>query len=807
MLAAGGSLALPRLFAPDAFAAEVFGRVPARSGTFLTASHWGMHNAVIQDGKLIKVERFAKDLYPTTMFEAFPSQVYAKTRVGFPAVRKGFLERREKSDRSGRGREPFVQVSWDTALDLVAEELKRVKQTYGNASIFPGTFDWQSAGLLHNAGAITRRLLGQFGGFTDNTGDYSVGCAMVLLPYILGSEQFTVYGEQNAWPTILENTRTLVFWGCCPKKNCQIGTHPSDHYLYGAFDELKRRKDIKILSVDPRRTDSALDLNAKWIAPRPNTDTALMLAIAHELLTSGRYDRNFVSKYTYGFDRFADYVKGGADGKAKTPEWASPITGLSVKTIRELADALVSPRTMIITGYAVQRADHGEQPYWMLVTLASMLGHIGLPGGGIGFSYHYDNGGDLMANAPVVPGIEAGPNPLANQAMPAARLVADMLLNPGGKFPYNGKQLTYPDIRLIYWAGGNPISHQENINKFLEGWRRPETIIVQDPFWTASARVADIVLPATTGFERNDIEICGAYSRQYLVAMPQVISPVGESRNDYDICADIARRLGHGDSFTEGKTSQEEWLRSFYESSLRDAKAQGLKMPTFEEFWRLGYVEFPVPKSSRSYTTFSAFRADPLLNPIGTASGRIEIYSPAIAAMKLDDCPPHPTWLEPSEWLGGKGVDRHPLAMLSPHPPHRLHSQLDNSEFRRTYEVAQREPVWISPRDAESRGIRNGDVVRIFNDRGQVLAGAVVTDRVMPSVIALHAGAWYDPLEPGKIGTLDKHGLANVLTLDKPASKLSQGNVANTCLVQVEKFTEAAPAISVFDPPAFLGKA
>ena len=796
-LAAGGGLALPRLLDPDAFAAAVFGREAPESRRLLTAGHWGMYGAVVQDGRLVSVEPFAKDTHPTRMIEAFPAQVYAGTRVGSPAVRKSFLERGAKSDRALRGREPFVRVSWDHALDLVAGEIKRVKSEHGNASLFAGTVDWQSAGLLHNANAVVRRLLGLAGGFTDNSGDYSIECAMVILPHVLGALE--VYSEQSAWPSLLANTKVLVLWGCCPMKNNQIGTHPSDHAAYGALEKLRARKDIEILCIDPRYTDSAEYLGARWIAPRPNTDTALMLGIAHELYTTKLHDKAFLEKYTYGFDKFLPYLLGESDRTPKSPEWAASITGIDAGTIRELARKLASPRTMILTGYAIQRADHGEQPYWMLVALASMIGQIGLPGGGIGFSYHYDNGGDLQAAAPGFAGLSAGDNPVKD-AVPVARTVADMLLNPGKEIDYNGGKVKYPDIRLIYWAGGNPLSHQYQINRMLEAWQRPETLIVQDPFWTASARFADIVLPATTGFERNDIEFCGTYSQQYLVAMPQVIEPVGESRNDYDICAGIAQRLGVYDAFTDGKKDQIEWLRSFY-AAAQQPKEPHPPLPSFDEFWRRGYLEFPVPPKASSYTTFADFRANPAAHALGTASGRIEIFCEPIARMGYADCPGHPVWIEPAEWLGSAQAKQHPLHLVSPHPPHRLHSQLDNTWIREWYEVAEREPVFLHPEEAKSRGIRHGDVVRVFNDRGELLAGAVVTERIRPGVACIHEGAWYDPLEPGRLGTLCKHGLVNLLTLDKGASSLSQGGVANTALVQVERYAAEPPPISAFRSP------
>jgi trimethylamine-N-oxide reductase (cytochrome c) len=224
-------------------------------------------------------------------------------------------------------------------------------------------------------------------------------------------------------------------------------------------------------------------------------------------------------------------------------------------------------------------------------------------------------------------------------------------------------------------------------------------------------------------------------------------------------------------------------------------------MPGFDAFWRAGFTEFPVPADAKEYVKHADFRANPVKNPLGTPSGKIEIYSKAIAAFNYDDCPPHATWIEPAEWLGAAKATTYPLHVVSPHPSSRLHSQLDNSALRGTYEIGAREPIWLSVNDAKARGIAQGDVVRVFNDRGSVLAGALVTSRVRAGVVVLHEGAWYDPDEPGKPGALCKHGLINVLTLDKGASKLSQGNIANTALVQVEKYDRTPPPVTAFEGP------
>jgi trimethylamine-N-oxide reductase (cytochrome c) len=768
--------------------------------TVLTATHWGIVEAVTENGRLVKTLPFAKDPAPTKMISAFPDRVYSRSRVAYPMVRRGFLKNGAAGDRSLRGADEFVRVSWNEALDLVANELKRVKTKYGDAAIFPGTVDWQSSGLLHNAATLTRRMLGLHGGFTDDTGDPSIAAAMVILPHVVGDLE--VYDQQTSWPMILENSNTVVLWGCCLIKNNQIGTHPADHYAYVALKQLKEKAashKIKVISIDPRITDTAQELGAHWIAPRPNTDTALMLALMYTLYIEKKYDADFVAKYTYGFDKFVPYLLGKVNGQPKTPEWAASITGIHAGRIRELARTLAHGRTMLISGYAIQRADHGEQPYWALVTLAAMLGQIGLPGGGFGFSYHYDNGGSLTAKAPGIVGISAGDNPIKS-ALPFER-VTDMLLNPNAPFDYNGQKMTYPDIKMIYWAGGNPLTHLWETNKVVEAWRRPETIVVADPFWTPTARFADIVLPATTTFERNDIEMSGAYSQRFIVGMHKAIEPVGESRNDYDIMTGIAQRLGFEDKFTEKKTEMD-WLRSFYAQAQQAAKPLGVAMPDFDAFWNgPGYIEFPIPADAKDYVKHADFRADPVKNPLGTPSGKIEIYSNTIEGFKYDDCPPHPTWIEPTEWLGGAQAKKYPLHIVSPHPQYRLHSQLDNTVLREAYEIGEREPIWINTDDAKARGITHGDVVRVFNDRGSALAGAFVTPRMRRGVVMLQEGAWYDPDEPGRPSAMCKHGLINVLTLDKGTSKLAQGNVANTALVQIEKYHQPLPAITAFVAP------
>jgi trimethylamine-N-oxide reductase (cytochrome c) len=764
--------------------------------TQFTATHWGPVYAHVEGGKFVRVTPFSKDPYPSRVLNSFADRVYASSRIKSPMVRADFLKRGAQSDTSQRGRGEFVRVTWQDALDLVARELKRVKSAHGNQAIFAGSVDWHSVGFLHNPPVLLRRLLNLNGGFVDCSGDFSVQAAATILPHVVGDAE--VYDQQSAWPTILKHTNVLVLWGANLMINNLIGWNPTDHYVYSALPQLKKSQ-VRIISIDPRRTETAEYLGADWVPLRPNTDVALMLGIAHTLYTEKLYDRNFLAKYTFGFDRFLEYVLGKTDDHPKTPEWAAAITQVPASTIRSLARTIARGRTMLMGGWAIQRQDHGEQPPWMLVTLAAMLGQIGLPGGGFGFGYHYASGGVPAADAPEISGIDAGTNPV-KLVIPYDHMISDLLLHPGQTIDFNGQKLTFPDIKLVYWAGGNPLSHQMDRNRQIEAWRRPETIIVNEIFWTPTAKFADIVLPVTTTFERNDLEIMGEYSHRYILAMHKVVDPLYEARSDYAIFSDLSDRLGVRDKYTAGRDEMG-WIRSFYDAARKKAGRAHPNMQSFDQFWQKGYVEFPIPATATEFVKFADFRANPALHALGTPSGRIEIYSKTIEGYHYEDCPPHPSWLEPVEWLGSSTAKEYPLHLISPHPKDRLHSQLNNTSIRQWYEISGREPILLHPTDAKARGISNGDVVRVFNRRGQFLAGAVVTDQIRPQVVAVHEGSWYDPDKPGEIGALDKHGNVNLVTSDKSASKLSQGNIANTVLVQVEKYRETPPPVTAFTPP------
>ncbi len=608
-------------------------------------SHWGAFSAIVEDGRVVGTAPFALDPDPSPLIDAIPDAVHSPTRIAGPMVRQGWLEG-ERAGGVGRGRDAFVPVGWERALDLVAGELGRVRREHGPAAIMGGSQGWSSAGLFHEARGQLRRFLAACGGFVDQTSNYSFGAALTFLPHVLGSAQ-AVAGPLTSWSSIAKHTRLLVLFGGANPKNTQVAKGGCAwHGTSGSVAALARAG-VRVVNVSPIREDGPAAVAPEWIAIRPNTDAAMMLALAHTLVAEGRHDAAFLARCCSGFERVLPYLTGAADGEPKDAAWAEAITGVPAQTIRALARQMAAERTMLTASWSLQRADHGEQAYWALVLLAACLGQIGLPGGGFGFGY--GSSGNIAEPPPLF----AGPtmpslrNP-AGLAIPAAR-IADCLLHPGERYDYDGASATYPDIRLVYWAGGNPFHHHQDLNRLRRAWRRPETIVVHEPWWTATARHADIVLPATTTLERNDLG-CSPRDR-FVIAMHKAIDPVGGARNDFDILRDLARRLGCEAAFAEGR-DEAEWLRHIY-GRFRESARSNL-VPEFDAFWEKGWVE--LPRASEEYVLFADFRADPEGHKLRTPSGRIELYSEAIAAFNYDDCPPHPAWIEPAEWLGAKAA-------------------------------------------------------------------------------------------------------------------------------------------------------
>ena len=540
---------------------------------------------------------------PSPIGNALAESVDSPLRIAEPAVRRSWLEHGPAASTERRGAEPFVAVSWDEAERLVAAEIERVRRTHGNASIFAGSYGWGSAGQFHHAQGHLYRLLNLVGGFTRSVNTYSLAAAENIMPHVMGPFPW-LQGQHTSWPSIIGHTELMVCFGGMPLKNSQINYRGVARHTQRGYMREAREAGIAFVNVGPLRDDVADFLDAEWLPARPNTDVAIMLGLAHTLLEEGRHDEDFLSRYCVGFERFAAYLRGESDGRPKDVAWAAELSGLDAETLRGLARRMADSRTMINMSWSLNRQDHGEQPFWTGAALAAMLGQVGLPGGGVAFGYAATSNMGLHSHRMRWAGLNPGPFPV-DDLIPVSR-IADMLLNPGAAFDFNGRRLRFPDVRLLYWLGGNPFHHHQDLNRLLRAWRRPETVVVHEPWWTPLARHADIALPATTPLERNDFVTSPSDPR--VLAVQRCIAPYAESRNDFDILAGIAERLGCAQGFTEGR-SEMDWLRHLHDQNRQRAAEQGFTLPDFDTFWREG--ECGLPEREDVQVMHAKFRADP----------------------------------------------------------------------------------------------------------------------------------------------------------------------------------------------------
>jgi len=760
-----------------------------------SSTHWGAFTAQVSEGDIVAATALSSDANPAPQLQNLPGAVRHRSRVANPAVRRGWLHN-GPGPSSTRGTEEFVEVGWDELVDLLAAELRRVVDRYGNEAIYGGSYGWASAGRFHHAQSQIHRFLNLLGGYTASRHTYSAGASEVIYPHIFGMELFGALAGTTTWDVIAEQTELLVAFGGLPLKNTTVvpggaTRHPDRDYI-SAY----RARGGQLVSISPLRDDitaiaGPLDDRCRWIAPVPGTDVAIMLGLAYVLATESLADRAFLSRYCTGYDRFEPYLLGRDDGVPKTPEWAAALSGLNAGELRDLARHMAASRTLITTSLSLQRIEYGEQSVWMGATLAAMLGQIGLPGGGYGHGYSANG----VGNPPLacrLPRLPQGTNPVRTFIPVAA--ITELLERPGEQLPYNGMMLKLPSIKCIYWAGGNPFHHHQNLPRLRRALSRVDTVVVHEQYWTAMAKHADIVVPATTSFERDDFT--GSSTDPMLVAMKTLVPRYANARDDYDTFSALAHRLGFGPQFTEGRTAGE-WLAHLY---TKWAVEQNFPVPSFADFWHAGHVELP---TKTGVTLLADFRCDPVGYPLGTPSGRIEIYSTTIDSFGLPDCAGHAAWYEPSEWLGGPRAAVFPLHLIANQPRTRLHSQLDHGGVSMASKIRGREPIRMHPADADARDLSNGDIVRVFNDRGACLAGVVIDDGLRPHVVQLATGAWFDPADPTDPDAMCVHGNPNALTNDSGTSSLARGSTGQHVLVQIEKFTGELPRLHAHEPPRF----
>ncbi|MCX6575677.1 MAG: molybdopterin-dependent oxidoreductase [Candidatus Aminicenantes bacterium] len=723
----------------------------------------------VWEGRIVRIEGDDRpndsvedpQLRPCIRGLSYRRRQYHPDRLQYPMKRAG-----------KRGEGKFVRISWDEALDKIAAEMQRIKQAYGNTAMYVpyGTGSYNQI----NGRQTAQRLMNLFGGSLGFYNSYSWAAISYATPYVYGTN---VTGNQRQdWL----NSKYILMWSWNPSE-MRDGTN-SEYILKKA-----KEKGAKLVCIDPRMTLSAVALADEWVPIRPGTDTAMMSAMAYVMITEKLYDAGFVKTHCLGFDEtqmppgaegaesYKDYILGTRDGVAKTPEWAEAICGVPRATIIRLAREYATTKPAILyQGYGMQRRAYGEQAVRGGCVLAAITGNVGIPGGWAGgMALQAPDGGPAWIVFPT------GQNPVKAQI--PSFLWSEAVLRGKDMGPADGvvgAEKLGTNIKMIYAVACNALINQHsNINrtvKILQDEKLVEFLVVQDNFLTATGRFADILLPACTQFETWGLADGWKYGDE-VILMPKIVEPPFETKSDYQICAEIAKRLGLYDAYTEGR-SERDWIAWGIETYR---KTRFPNIPRLDEFERsnIGVYSVPVTKPA---VAFTEFRRDPEKNPLPTPSGKIEIFSKRLHDMnKPDVIPAVPKYIREWESPFGPEAKKYPLQVIGHHYLATVHSTLDNVDWLRE---AWPQRVFINPLDAEPRGINNGDEVKVFNDRGATLVRCRVTKRIMPGVIAIPQGAWWSPDEKG----VDRRGSVNVLTSER-WTPLAFGNAQHTIMAQVEK--------------------
>lgn len=736
--------------------------------------------AFTKDGKITRIEtdNTGADVYGDHQIRAclrgrsMRKRVHSAERLLYPMKRVG-----------KRGEGKFERISWDEALDTVAKGLKDTIAKYGNEAIYlqygSGTYQIVNGGRM---ASTARRFLNLIGGHLDFYGTYSTAQISCAAPYTFG-------GSPGSYLTQVANSKLVVMFGNNTMETRASGGGMS-YELYQALKESNAR----LVMIDPRYSDTTLGKETQWVAIRPGTDAALVEGMAYVLITENLVDQAFLDEYCVGYDAttlpesapanadYKSYILGqGQDKTPKTPQWASDITGIPVKTIIELARDIGSIKPCyIVQGWGSQRQANGEQTARAIPMLALLTGNIGLPGTNTGLRE-----GDASLGEP---GMSIGTNPVKTKISvfswtDAIDRGTEMTALKDG---VRGKDKLDVPIKFMFVTQSNSLINQHSdtnrTHEILQDESKCEFILVVDNQMTASARYADILLPDVSSFELWDLAADGYASGAltFMVSLQPAVAPPGEAKPLHNMCAELARRFGKEEEFTEGRQTTAEWAEYFYDEIQKKYPDQ---LPDYETFKQKGVIR--VKPNGDNSVALKGFRADPVANPLKTPSGKIEIYSEALAKIaqtwELEEgevISPLPQYVTTWESHLDPKTKDFPLQLIGYHTKGRTHSTYHNVDWLR--KVAPDE-VWINPIDASQRSIKAGDLVHVYNERGTVEIPAKVTPRIMPGVVAIPQGAWYQPK-----GNVDVGACINTLTTLRP-SPLAKGNPQHTNLVEIKK--------------------
>ncbi len=703
----------------------------------------------------------------------------APNRLDYPLKRTG---------RRGEGK--FERVSWEEALNTIASEIRRIVKAHGNEAVL-STY---ATGLYPIEGSPFERLLNCYGGHLRVHGDYSCRQLQEAIRYTYGDDGYftgSTIGET-------ERASLVVFFG-----NSPAGTRMGGAGCGWEFERARERGNFKVISIDPRHTETAAGHDDEWIPIRPGTDAALVHGIAHVLITEDLVDQSFLYTYCVGYDAatlpasappnasYKDYVLGlGDDGVAKTPAWACAITGVPERRIVTLAREMAHARALFVSqGWGPQRHETGELTARAIPLLAILTGNVGLPG---------TNSGTRERFLPfVVPENPLGENPVS-ASIPAfmwTEAVARGTSLTAKNADVRGVERLRTPVKLIINHAGNCLTNQHaDINRthdILADESLCEFIVVCDVCLTDSARYADIVLPDVARAERANLVSSGnADNVRALVRGGDWDADVAERRPAWDVAADLADRLGVGKAFRAlGARAGDIDAWRFAHAQVEDCAEGDLPppMPSLDVpgggFWRA--------PSRGSRIAYREFRADPQAHPLSTPSGKIEIYSERLAelARTLDLAPgdvvhPLPVYAPEREGCQSPLRKKYPFQLVGFHCRQRTHSSFGNVEALSAIALQE---MHMNPLDAQRLGIVSGERVVVENDRGALIIGVRVTPRIMPGVLAIPQGAWHDADMYGD--RLDWGGCINTLTSAHP-TPLSKGNPQHTILVRVRKLAE-----------------